>query len=494
MKKVITYGTFDLFHEGHRRLLERAKALGDHLIVGVTSDRFDRERGKAGVRQSLLERVENVRASGLADEILVEEYVGQKQDDIVRCEVDVFAIGSDWEGVFDDLSEWCEVVYLPRTEGVSSTDLRRKLDTVDRREGSRLFTLGPVEMFPETRKILARQLPYFRTAAFSEIVIDCATRLKRLAGAPADAHVFLLTGSGTAAMEAVVAGCFDADDSLLVVDGGGFGHRFSEIAALHGIPHTAIPPDDGPPGLSGLPDAPRTALLINHHETSVGRLYDLAAYAEACRARGMFLVVDAISSFLADPLDFSALGIDAFIVSAQKALALPPGLSAVILSDRLFRRIAEKRIPPFSLYFDFTEAEKDAVRGQTPFTPAVGTILALRERLAGIEEDGGAAAQVAKTKALAEDFRARLAKLIAEGLPVAVPDHPLSNACTPLLFPRGNAADIYRRLSEEHGVWLNPNGGAEKDTMLRVGHLGDLTCDDGARLAELLASLLRESR
>lgn len=124
MIKVITYGTYDLLHYGHIRLLKRAKALGDHLIVGVTADTFDRERGKINVQQTLMERVEAVRATGLADEIIIEEYEGQKIDDIRRYNVDIFTVGSDWKGKFDYLREYCQVVYLERTEGVSSTEIR----------------------------------------------------------------------------------------------------------------------------------------------------------------------------------------------------------------------------------------------------------------------------------------------------------------------------------------------------------------------------------
>ena len=124
MVKVITHGTYDLFHYGHRRLLERAKALGDYLIVGVTADDFDKARGKINVQQSLMERMEAVRATGLADEIIVEEYEGQKIDDVLRFGIDIFAIGSDWQGKFDYLSEYCKVVYLERTAGVSSSELR----------------------------------------------------------------------------------------------------------------------------------------------------------------------------------------------------------------------------------------------------------------------------------------------------------------------------------------------------------------------------------
>lgn len=124
MIKVITYGTYDLLHYGHIRLLERAKALGDYLIVGVTSDDFDKTRGKINVKQSLWERIKAVRATGLADEIIVEEYEGQKIDDIRRYGADIFTVGSDWAGKLDYLKEYCEVIYLPRTEGVSSSEIR----------------------------------------------------------------------------------------------------------------------------------------------------------------------------------------------------------------------------------------------------------------------------------------------------------------------------------------------------------------------------------
>lgn len=126
MVKVITYGTYDLLHYGHIRLLERAKALGDFLIVGVTADDFDKTRGKINVQQSLMERVEAVRATGIADEIIIEEYEGQKIDDIKKYDIDIFTVGSDWKGKFDYLKEFCKVVYLERTKGISSSDLRNQ--------------------------------------------------------------------------------------------------------------------------------------------------------------------------------------------------------------------------------------------------------------------------------------------------------------------------------------------------------------------------------
>lgn len=169
MTKVITYGTYDHLHYGHVLLLERAKALGDYLIVGVTADDFDRRRGKINVQQSLMERVEAVRRTGLADEIIVEEYEGQKIDDIKRYGIDVFTVGSDWEGHFDYLSEYCRVVYLDRTEGISSSEIRSQKSCV------RLGIVGQSTVVPkfvrESRCVNGIEI----VGMYSRYAIDSAT-------------------------------------------------------------------------------------------------------------------------------------------------------------------------------------------------------------------------------------------------------------------------------------------------------------------------------
>lgn len=132
MVKVITYGTFDLLHEGHYRLLQRAKQLGDYLIVGVTSEEYDQTRGKLNVVDSLMTRIENVKKTGFADEIIVEESQGQKFRDIKKYNIDIFTVGSDWTGKFDYLKEYCKVVYLDRTKNISSTMLRAQKTSIQR--------------------------------------------------------------------------------------------------------------------------------------------------------------------------------------------------------------------------------------------------------------------------------------------------------------------------------------------------------------------------
>ena len=147
MKKVITYGSFDLFHEGHYRLLKRAKALGDYLIVGVTTEHYDESRGKMNVIDSLMDRIENVRKTGFADEIIIEDHEGQKVEDIIKYGVDIFTVGSDWTGSFDYMKNYCQVVYLERTKDISSTMLRAKKYNI-----IRLGIIG-------TGRIAARMVP-----------------------------------------------------------------------------------------------------------------------------------------------------------------------------------------------------------------------------------------------------------------------------------------------------------------------------------------------
>ena len=126
MKKVITYGTFDLFHIGHLNILKRAKELGDYLIVGVSSDDFNLEKGKVCMIPDY-ERMEIVSAIKYVDEVILETSWDQKKEDILRYQIDTFVMGDDWEGKFDELKEYCDVVYLPRTEGISTTDIKDQI-------------------------------------------------------------------------------------------------------------------------------------------------------------------------------------------------------------------------------------------------------------------------------------------------------------------------------------------------------------------------------
>ena len=207
----------------------------------------------------------------------------------------------------------------------------------------RLFTVGPVMMYPETLEESGRQLPYFRTAEFSAMMLDSEAVLKRLLGAEDASKVAFLTASGTGAMEAAVSNTLTSDDRVLIIVGGGFGRRFTEICDVHNIPYDSVDLEFGETLTGDRLEAFRgrgySALLVNIDETSTGQLYDIHLLSDFCRSEGMMLIVDAISSFLADDLDMERDGIDEIILSSQKALSLEPGISMVVVSPRAYDRI-----------------------------------------------------------------------------------------------------------------------------------------------------------
>ena len=350
-----------------------------------------------------------------------------------------------------------------------------------------LFTVGPVQMYPETLAIGARQEPYFRTPEFSETMLQIERDFLSTIHAPAGTSFAALTTSGTGAMDAAISSCFTKDDRLLIVNGGSFGHRFMEICEVYGVPYEALTLPFGtglaPEMLQPYENSGFTALAVNLSETSTGQLYDGQLLGDFCRRNRMYFVADAVSAYLADRIDMERMGIDLLLTASQKALALAPGLSLVAADSR----ITEERIlrnPRASYYLDLKEHFLNQKRGQPPFTSAVGTVLMLRERLCGICREG-VEKVTAEHHARAVYFRAYARKL---GL--AVPVYPLSNSCTPILFPQGGAKVLYERLVREHEIYLTPSGGALADQLLRVGHLGNLTAADYDTLYRCMKEVL----
>lgn len=282
-------------------------------------------------------------------------------------------------------------------------------------------------------------------------------------------------------------GVLDTDDRVLVVDGGSFGHRFVELCDLHGIPFTRIALDHGEPlreeDLSPYEDGGYTAFLVNIHETSTGVLYDSDLIGEFCRRNELLLVVDAISSFLADPLDMEKMGAQVVIAGSQKALACPPGISLCALGPMALERV--NRIEPKTLYLSLRLLLKDGERGQTPFTPAVGTLLQMYARLREASALG-VAEEVARVGALACDFRTKAADLPFE-LNLCSP----SNAATYVRTGHYSALGIVESLKRDHGIWVCPNGGNAADSSFRVGHIGDLSTRDNDVLIDALKLVLR---
>ena len=354
----------------------------------------------------------------------------------------------------------------------------------------KLFTLGPVEMYDEIKEIGGQQIPYFRTDEFSQVVKDTAAMLKKLAGADEKADVIFLTCSGTGGMEATIMNCFTPEDKLVVINGGSFGHRFCELCELHKIPFTPITLDkDEKLEQKQIDDVLKegsfTGLLVNIDESSTGQLYDIKMLSDICKANRMVFVVDAISSFLADKLNMEELEIDALILSTQKALSLAPGMSPVIVSGRMIEERINK-IDSGIMYLDFKEHMKNAVRGQTPYTPAVRIIYEMNKMLQMFCEKG-IDNIVKETAEIAEDFRKKIKEI---GL--SYPDYPLSNAVTPVIFNNGEARFVYERLRYDYGMTVNPNGGDAATRLFRVAHIGRHSMADNDELINAIKEIMEK--
>lgn len=347
------------------------------------------------------------------------------------------------------------------------------------------FTVGPVQSCSEVLEIGSVSTPYFRTAEFSEIMLENEALIKKFMNAPEGSRAVFITGSGTASMEAAVINTLTNDDNALVVKGGSFGERFSQLCDIHRIPHTDI---ELAPGesltedtLSQFEGKGYTAFLINVGETSTGVLYDMELVGEFCRRTGIFLIADAISSFIADSLDMEAWGANIVITGSQKALAVPPGISIMALDKTALDRI--ENVESGCLYLDLKTALKNGERGQTPFTPAVTTLLQINARLKNIDRIGFQTEQK-KIETLAKYFREKIADFPFEFLT----DTP-SNAVTSLKVSNNSAKEIFEILKNEYEIWICPNGGDLAESVFRVGHLGNLTTEDYDKLIDAMHAL-----
>ena len=350
------------------------------------------------------------------------------------------------------------------------------------------FTVGPVQSSDAVRAIGAEQVPYFRTAEFSELMFENERLVKKFAKASDDSRVVFITGSGSAGMETAIINTLTPADKAIVVNGGSFGHRFVELCELHEIPFAEIKLQPGKAlkaeHLKDFEGKGYTTFIVNKHETSTGVHYDMQLISDFCKRNNLFLIVDCISTFLADPFDMEALGADVMITGSQKALACPPGISVMALSPKALARV--ERTKCCCQYFDLKIALKNAERGQTPWTPAVSILRQINVRLKEIDANGGVEAEIARTASLANYFRDQLK---ANSLPFEIVSESLSNAVTPLHPTTASAYDIFLKIKDEYGIWICPNGGEMKDTVFRVGHIGALTTADYDKLIDAFKDL-----
>ncbi len=348
------------------------------------------------------------------------------------------------------------------------------------------FAVGPVMTGDEIRSIGSEQVPYFRTSEFSEVMLENEKLMLEFAKAPSDGRVVFITGSGTASMEAAVINTLGSNDKALVVNGGGFGKRFEEILSIHNIAHEQIVLQPGhtlkAEDLKPFENKDFTAFLVNIHETSTGVHYDPFLISDFCKRNNLFLIVDAISSFLADDFNMAELGAGVMITGSQKALACPPGISIIVLDSKALKRIENNDCR--CMYLDLKSALKDGERGQTPFTPAVGILRQINARLREIKKAGGVEAETERIASLAGYFRERI-----KNLPFEIFSDRMSNAVTPLHPLTASANDIFVVLKDEYGIWICPNGGDLKDKVFRVGHIGNLTKADYDKLLDAFHDL-----
>ena len=351
------------------------------------------------------------------------------------------------------------------------------------------FTVGPVQSSDEIRKIGGMQVPYFRTKEFSEIMLENERLMLEYTNAPEGARVVFLTGSGTAAMEASIINCLNENDKALVVNGGSFGSRFASMLELHGIPHDEIKIERGKQITEAdlLPYSNKgyTAFLVNLHETSTGVLYNLDLISKFCRDNDLFLIVDAISAFLADEFDMDECGAGVMITGSQKALACAPGISILVLRLDAIERI--QRIKCKCMYLDLNDALKNGERGQTPFTPAVGVLLQINKRLNEIKLNGGVKNEQEKISENAKYFRDKI-----KNMPVEIASESMSNAVTPIHPVGMSAYDIFLKLKDEYNIWVCPNGGDLKDEIFRVGHIGSISKEDIDKLISALTQVFNQ--
>lgn len=348
------------------------------------------------------------------------------------------------------------------------------------------FTIGPVMCSNDVCAIGGEQVPYFRTAEFSELMFESERLMLKCAKAPKESKAVFMTNSSTGSMEAVVMNSFERSDKVLVIDGGSFGHRFVELCEIHDISHEVLKLHRGQKlikdQLYQYDGQGFTGLLVNIDETSTGVLYDSEMIGDFCRKNNIFYVCDCVSSFLADPFDMAHCGADVMITGSQKALACPPGISIIILAPRAVDRVKTRKVK--SMYFNLADALKNMERGQTPFTPAVGILRQINARLKEIDSAGGADAEIARIAAQAADFREKIKEMPFE----LVSESP-ANGVTSIHPLKNNAYDIFTTLKDEYGMWICPNGGDLKNTMFRVGHIGNLSHEDNTKLINAMKDM-----
>ena len=322
---------------------------------------------------------------------------------------------------------------------------------------------------------------YMRTDAFSEINKESERLLLNLIHCTGG-RTIIYTGSGTGAMSAVVENYVTTKEKAFVVDGGSFGHRWFQMCEYYDVPvvNYIVPfaKDINYVDLENRVAAERPdVFLCQHHETSSGQLFDLMEISRICKKYNVSLVVDAISSFLAEPLSMDELNIDICLTSTQKGLNIPPGLSILFFSKKL----NEYTFNHNGYYWDFDDNFNNLKRGQTPFSPATILFLQLNARLKQIQAEGGEKKNIEEVKHRALFFR----ELCKEYGWVVLAENP-SMAVTGFLTSDTSERRIFKGLIEKYDTFIMPGG---MSGFYRVSHMGKQTDEELRRLAKRIHML-----
>lgn len=329
-----------------------------------------------------------------------------------------------------------------------------------------IFTPGPVPMSKKTLKIAGEQVPYFRNKFFSNKMFESKKLLLKLVNAEKGSNIVFLGGSGTSAMEASILNILSSKDESLVLNAGGFGQRFVDICKLNKIKTNEIRLKRNEEiKFNNIEVKKSKAFIINAHETTIGRLFNLEKTGEFCKKNKLLHIVDAISAFVCDEIDMKKQNIDVLILSSNKGLALAPGLSMIVLSPNVIKRLNNVD----SIYFNFKEYLSNIKRGQTPFTPPVSILLQLNQKLKELDKKSIKKVNN-KTAELAKYFRKKI-----KDLPYKFYVKDMSNAMTSIVPVNGEKAwEIVEYFEKNYNIVLTPSGGELKDKLIRVSHMGEM--------------------
>ena len=354
----------------------------------------------------------------------------------------------------------------------------------------KLFTCGPVQMYPSTTTIRSKGFIHFRTNEYGELVKKTLKKISNMLGNSVENSLIYLAASGTASMEATVENCVNENDKVLVINGGGFGKRFCELLDFHKKSYSSVDiawnETLTQEHLKPFENKDYTMLFVNLHETTSGQLYDIELISEFAKRNNLLLVVDAISTFLCDEYDMDKYGIDLTIISSQKGLCCSPGMSLVSFSQRMIDKINNN--PLFaSKYFDFKDYLVNITRGQTPYTPPVLVMYEIQDMLNIIQAEGGKNARLKIIEDKCRYFREKIRECNLK-----IPSYPLSNMLTPVYLEDVNAYDVIQVLKDKYEIFVNPCGGELATKLLRVSHIGNTTLEDIDDLIEKMQLAIAE--